>query len=128
MIAFTLFDWHMINLVSPFVGLLASGYVFFSYKTCTSRKAISTAVCLSIMLWLMLLWADWGSVVFEASYQSMWARVLLLMISVLITYELRRHTGINAILKSKNKMLLTENELLIEHVKFLHAHSDKKED
>lgn len=109
---YTLLDWRFINLAAPFIGLISCAYLFFSRKTCTKRVAVSTAVALSLMFWLMLTWADWGSVTFVASYQTMWARVILLTISLLIAYELRHYTRLNRFLLAKNKQLQLEKKQL----------------
>lgn len=107
-----LLDWRLINLAAPFIGLASCAYLLFSHKTCTKRIAVSTAVSLSIMFWLMLTWADWGSLVFVASYQTMWARVLLLIISTLIAYELRHYTRLNRFMRAKNTQLRKEKQQL----------------
>lgn len=109
---YTLLDWRFINLAVPFIGLMSCAYLFFSHKTCTKRIAVSTAVALSLMFWLMLTWADWGSVVFVASYQTMWARIILLVISILIAHELRYYTRLNRFMMTKNKQLQLEKKQL----------------
>lgn len=119
-----LLDWRWINALSPFIGLIGGVWVFYSHKTCTKRKAVSTAVLMSIMLWLMLVWADWGSVVFVPSYQSMWSRVILLTVSTLIIYELRRHTIQNHRLKRSNEKLTYELKQLKRSHKVLNKYVD----
>lgn len=109
---YLLLDWRLINLAVPFIGLISCAYLFFSRKTCTKRIAVSTAVALSLMFWLMLTWADWGSLVFVASYQTMWARVILLVISLLIAYELRYYTRLIRFMRAKNNQLLLEKKQL----------------
>lgn len=109
---YTLLDWRFINLAVPFIGLISCAYLFFSRKTCTKRVGVSTAVALSLMFWLMLTWADWGSLAFVASYQTMWARVILLVISLLIAYEMRYYTRLNRFLRAKNNQLQLEKEQL----------------
>lgn len=118
-----LLSWHAVNAVMPFLGIIASGYILYSNKTCTANKAISTALSLSLMLWLMLVWADWGSAVFTPSYQSMWSRILLLIVSALIMFELRRNTidkqklsRVNASLIKENQRLNTINQLLQQKI------------
>lgn len=119
-----LLDWRWINALSPFIGLIGGVWVLYSHKTCTKRKAVSTAVSMSIMLWLMLAWADWGSVVFVPSYQSMWSRVILLIVSTLIIYELRRHTIQNHRLKRSNEKLTYELKQLKRSHKVLNKYVD----
>ena len=125
---YTLLDWRFINLAVPFIGLMSCAYLFFSHKTCTKRVAVSTAVALSLMFWLMLTWADWGSVVFVASYQTMWARVILLVISLLIAHELRYYTRLNRYLRAKNNQLLLEKKQLQAIVHRLEAKTNHKDE
>lgn len=115
-----LLSWHAVNAAMPFLGIIASAYILFSGKTCTANKAISTALSLSIILWLMLIWADWGSAVFTPSYQSMWARILLLIVSTLIMFELRRNTINNQKLNRANASIIKENQRLDAINQLLH--------
>lgn len=112
MTIYQIFDWHVINLAAPFVGLVSCARMLISHKTCTKRIAVSTAAALSIMFWLMLTWADWGSVHFVPSYQTMWARVLLLIIAALAAYELRNYTKMTAHMRAKNHRLLKDKRQL----------------
>ncbi len=107
-----LLDWRWINLVTPFLGLASCAFLLLSSKTCTRRMAVSTAISLSIMFWLMLTWADWGSAVFVASYQTMWARVLLLIISILVAHELKHYTRLIRSISSRNARLELEKKQL----------------
>lgn len=119
MITLNFLDWHFLNTLSPFIGLVACSYVLFSHKTSTHRKAISSAVSIAALMWLMLIWADWGSVTFQASYQTMTSRLMLLVASSLIMYELRFYTRTNRILSISNMELSAENSHLhaqIEHL------------
>lgn len=116
---YNIFDWHWINYLVPFVGLIGCSIMFFSQKTCTAGKAVSTAVSLSMIMWLSLIWADWGSAVFEPSRQTMAARVLIIIISFLIMFELRRatitrfkNTRLIKILERKNNSLIEQNQKL----------------
>ena len=112
MITLNFLDWHLLNTLSPFIGLIACSYVLFSHKTSTHRKAISSAVSIAALMWLMLIWADWGSVTFQASYQTMTSRLMLLVASSLIMYELRFYTRTNRILSISNMELSAENNQL----------------
>lgn len=107
-----LLDWRWINIVAPFLGLVSCAFLLLSSKTCTKRIAVSTAIALSIMFWLMLTWADWGSAVFVASYQTMWARVLLLIISILVAHELKHYTRLIRSMGSRNARLELEKKQL----------------
>lgn len=101
-------DWRVINALSPFIGIFSCGYLLISSKTCTRRVAISTALSISIIAWLMLVWADWGSATFKPSYQSMIYRVLILIVSIIIMSESRRITSVCKYLVAKNKRLTAE--------------------
>lgn len=111
-----LLDWQVVNAAIPFIGMLLMAYVLFSGKICTQGKIISSSVALALMLWLMLLWADWGSGVFVASYQTMLARVIFLLISVFIMYELNRNTKRRHDMQARNSRLVQQNRSLRRHV------------
>ncbi len=119
MITLNFLDWHLLNTLSPFIGLIACSYVLFSHKTSTHRKAISSAVSIAAMMWLMLIWADWGSITFQASYQTMISRLMLLVASSLIMYELRFYTRTNRILSVSNMELSAENNQLHAQIDLL---------
>lgn len=128
MIVINLLDWQFINALSPFIGLLACSYVLFSHKTSTHRKAISSAVSIAALMWLMLIWADWGSVVFQASYQTMISRLMLLVASSLIMYELRFYTRTNRLLSVSNMELSAENNHLHAQIVLLNQLVDHQEE
>lgn len=124
MTIYDLLDWRWINLIAPFLGLLSCVFLLLSSKTCTKRMAVSTAISLSIMFWLMLTWADWGSAVFVASYQTMWARVLLLIISILVAYELKHYTRLIRSMSVRIRRLELEKKQLKAVIYQLQAQLD----
>lgn len=128
MTTFNLLDWRVFNALSPFIGLMACSYVLFSHKTSTHRKAVSSAVSLAALMWLMLIWADWGSMVFHASYQTMISRVMLLIASSLIMYELRFYTRTNRLISISNMELSRENAHLHWQVEQLKMQSSIQEE
>lgn len=101
-----LIDWRFFNALIPFAGILIMAYTLFSGKICTQGKIISTSVVLCIFYWLMLMWADWGSAVFVPSRQTMTARVIILIVTILIMAELRRATYKRNAMQTKNRRLL----------------------
>ena len=101
-----LLDWRFFNILIPFVGILIMAYTLFSGKICTQGKTVSTSVVLCIFYWLMLMWADWGSTVFTPSRQTMAARVIILIVTILIMSELRRATYKRNAMQAKNRRLL----------------------
>lgn len=119
-----LLDWRWINLVAPFLGLVSCAFLLLSSKTCTKRIAVSTAIALSLMFWLMLTWADWGSAVFVPSYQTMWARVLLLIISILVAHELKYYTRLIRSMSNRNARLELERKQLRAVIYQLQAQLD----
>ena len=125
---YLLLDWRWINIVAPFLGLVSCAFLLLSSKTCTRRMAVSTAISLSIMFWLMLTWADWGSAVFVASYQTMWARVLLLIISILVAHELKHYTRLIRSMSSRNARLELEKKQLRAVIYQLQAQLDNIEE
>jgi len=84
--------WTMINSTIPFVGVLLSGMMMFSSKSCTSSKTTSTLVILFALIWLNLIWADFGSEVFAPSRQTMSARGLLIMAMIFFGFDVRKNT------------------------------------
>lgn len=113
---YSIFDWRVITYLIPFLGLIIGAYLLISHKICTKRIAVSTAISLSLMLWLLLTWADWGSEHFVASYQIMWVRIILLIITGLITYELRAQRKYIKALRVKNNRLNNQNQALIKNL------------
>jgi sensor histidine kinase YesM len=113
---FKLLDWQLINAAIPFMGITLFSYVLFSGKICTQGKIVSTSVALAIMLWLTLVWADWGSGVFVASYQTMLARLIFLTISIFIIYELKRNTKRRYAMQKRNRKLVQTNKSLRRQV------------
>ena len=128
MTIYQILDWHWINLAAPFIGLVSCARILISHKTCTKRIAVSSAVALSIMFWLMLTWADWGSIEFIPSYQTMWARVLLLIIATLVAYELRNYTRIMNVMRNKNRRLLREKRQLQTAINKLESQLNQQKD
>jgi uncharacterized membrane protein len=84
--------WTMINSTIPFVGVLLSGIMMFSSKSCTSSKTTSTLVILFALIWLNLIWADFGSEVFAPSRQTMSARILLIIAMGFFMSDVRKNT------------------------------------
>lgn len=116
---YALFDWRLINLIAPFIGITVCVYLLMSKNTCTVQKSISTILALGVLSWLMLIWADWGSTIFEPSYQSALARVIMVFMMLIVAFVLRRATKRNRSLSIKTKILSAENELLKEQLNIM---------
>ena len=84
--------WHLVNDVTPYVGLFIAGHIMFSSKYKTNSKITSTLVVNFALIWLGLLWADVGSLVFVPSRQTILARVLLLIAMLLVMLEVSSTT------------------------------------
>lgn len=123
-----LLHWRWVNLVIPFIGIASCLYLFFSRKICTRQWTISSALALSVVIWLMLIWADWGSVTFQPSYQSMLSRIFLLIASLFIVHHLRALARALSFLRSKNKKLAAENKQLRNTIKCLQCRLNQKGD
>lgn len=104
-----LLNWRVVNDAIPFIGLITCSYLLFSKETCTRRVGVSTAVVLATMFWLILTWADWGSIIFSPSYPTMLGRALLLIVSLIMANELHHYTRVNRVLGNRNKQLAQDN-------------------
>ena len=122
---YDLINWRTITYIMPFIGITSCFYLLISRKVCTKRIAVSTSVCLFLMVWLLLTWADWGSVVFVASYQIMWVRIILLLIGLLLAYEIRSQRQFISQLKHKNVYLERKNDSLTTNLHILQNQIDK---
>jgi len=121
---YTLFDWRLINLIAPFIGITVCVYLLMSKNTCTVQKSISTILALGVLSWLMLIWADWGSTIFEPSYQSALARVIMVFMMLIVAFVLRRATKRNRSLSIKTRILSAENELLKEQLNIMRGKTE----
>lgn len=121
---YALLDWHWINAVAPFAGMTVCVYLLLSKNTCTVQKSVSSILALGVLSWLMLIWADWGSTVFEPSYQSALARVITVLMMLIVAFVLRRTTKRNRSLSIKTKILSAENELLKEQLNILRSKTE----
>ena len=116
---YALLDWRLINLIAPFIGITVCVYLLMSKNTCTVQKSISTILALGVLSWLLLIWADWGSSVFEPSYQSALARIIMVIMMLIVAFVLRRATKRKRSLSIKTRILSAENELLKEQLNIM---------
>ncbi|MGP4716884.1 hypothetical protein ACTXGL_09635 [Psychrobacter sp. T6-6] len=121
---YALFDWRLINLIAPFIGITVCVYLLMSKNTCTVQKSISTILALGVLSWLMLIWADWGSTIFEPSYQSALARVIMVFMMLIVAFVLHRATKRNRSLSIKTRILSAENELLKEQLNIMRGKTE----
>ena len=118
---YALLDWRLINVIAPFIGITVCVYLLMSKNACTVQKSVSTILALGVLLWLMLIWADWGSAVFEPSYQSALARMIMIIMMLITAFVLRRSTKRSRSLSIKIKILSAENELLKDQVSIMRS-------
>ena len=118
---YALLDWRLMNHIAPFIGITVCVYLLMSKNTCTVQKSISTILALGVLSWLLLIWADWGSTVFEPSYQSALARLIMVFMMLIVAFVLRRATKRKQSLSIKTRILSAENELLKEQVSIMRS-------
>lgn len=109
---YILLDWRAINTIAPFIGMALCVYLLLSKHACTVQKSVSTILALGVLSWLMLIWADFGSTVFEPSYQSTIARFIMVLMMFFTAFVLRRSTKQSRALNIKNAILSAENKQL----------------
>lgn len=110
---YAIFEWHAVTYAIPFIGIVLCFFLLLNNKICTKRKAVSTAISLFLMMWLLLTWADWGSNN-SPSYQILWVRLIMLVIAVLVVFELKQLRLKLLRLSSTNRRLKKQNIALIK--------------
>lgn len=83
-------DWLIVvNRITPFLALIMVATTLFSSRWGTKGKLASTILHLFIVLWVLLIWADWGSDIFSPSRQTTLARVVIFLIMYLMLSDIR---------------------------------------
>ncbi len=78
---FTNIDYVLsINRLTPIVAIFLTLIALFSRRYITRDCVSSSILHLTIIFWVMLIWADWGSSVFHPSRQTVVARCLMVVI------------------------------------------------
>lgn len=81
MMDFTNIDYLLsINRLTPIVAIFLTLIALFSRRFITKDCVSSSILHLTIIFWVMLVWADWGSSVFHPSKQTVIARCLMVVI------------------------------------------------
>ena len=113
MMDFTHIDYMLtINRLAPIVAIFLTLIALFSRKYITKDCVSSSILHLTIVFWVMLIWADWGSEVFHPSRQTIVARCLMVVILGLIVLLIRNYSKIFRRMKSDNQALSDENKQL----------------
>ena len=97
--------WIHLNRAIPFFALAISGLVILSDKYCTKDKITSTMYAAIIIMWSGLILADWGSVVFRPSPQTVFSRFTLLFILGIQVFKTRNNTKRMNDLEAENTTL-----------------------
>lgn len=81
MMDFTNIDYMLsINRLTPIVAIFLTLIALFGRRFITKDWVSSSILHLTIIFWVMLVWADWGSSVFNPSRQTVIARCLMVVI------------------------------------------------
>ena len=113
MIDLTNIDYMLtVNRLTPILAISMTLMALFSRKYITKDCVSSSILHLTIVFWVMLIWADWGSEVFHPSRQTIVARCLMVVILGLIVLLIRNYSKIFRLMKSDNQALSDENNRL----------------
>ena len=113
MIDLTNIDYMLtVNRLTPIVAISMTLIALFSRKYITKDCVSSSILHLTIVFWVMLIWADWGSEVFRPSRQTIVARCLMVVILGLVVLLIRSYSKIFRLMKSDNQALSDENNRL----------------
>lgn len=113
MIDLTNIDYMLtVNRLTPIIAISMTLIALFSRKYITKDCVSSSILHLTIVFWVMLIWADWGSEVFHPSRQTIVARCLMVVILGLIVLLIRNYSKIFRLMKSDNQALSDENNRL----------------
>ena len=90
---FTNIDYMLsINRLTPIVAIFLTLIALFSKKYITRDCVSSSILHLTIIFWVILIWADWGSSVFHPSKQTVIARCLMVVILALVVLLIRNYS------------------------------------
>lgn len=100
MIDLTNIDYMLtVNRLTPIIAISMTLIALFSRKYITKDCVSSSILHLTIVFWVMLIWADWGSEVFRPSRQTIVARCLMVVILGLVVLLIRNYSKIFRYLK-----------------------------
>jgi len=104
---FTNIDYVLsINRLTPIVAIFLTLIALFSRRYITKDCVSSSVLHLTIVFWVMLIWADWGSEVFRPSRQTVVARCLMVIILWLVVVLIKNYSKIfRGLKKSLNDAL-----------------------
>ena len=104
---FTNIDYMLsINRITPIVAIFLTLIALFSRRFITKDCVSSSILHLTIIFWVMLIWADWGSSVFNPSKQTVIARCLMVVILWLTVLLIKNYSKLfRRLKKSLNNAL-----------------------
>lgn len=92
---FTNIDYMLtVNRLTPLIAIGLILLALFSRKYITKDCISSSIMHLTIVFWIMLIWADWGSLVFHPSKQTVLARCLMVLILWLVALLIKNYSRI----------------------------------
>ena len=92
---FTNIDYVLsINRLTPIVAIFLTLIALFGRRFITKDCVSSSILHLTIIFWVMLIWADWGSSVFHLSKQTVVARCLMVIILWLVVVLIKNYSKI----------------------------------
>ena len=90
---FTNIDYVLsINRLTPIVAIFLALIALFGRRYITRDCVSSSILHLTIIFWVMLIWADWGSSVFHPSKQTVVARCLMVIILWLVVVLIKNYS------------------------------------
>ncbi len=90
---FTHIDYMLtINRLTPILAIFLTLIALFSRRFITRDCVSSSILHLTIIFWVMLVWADLGSSVFHPSKQTVLARCLMVVILALVVILIRNYS------------------------------------
>ena len=93
MMDFTNIDYMLsINRLTPIIAIFLTLIALFSKRFITKDCVSSSVLHLTIVFWVMLIWADWGSQVFQPSKQTVIARCLMVVILWLVVVLIKNYS------------------------------------
>ena len=97
---FTNIDYMLsLNRLTPIVAIFLTLIALFGRKFITKDWVSSSILHLTIVFWVMLIWADWGSAVFHPSKQTVIARCLMVVILWLTVLLIKNYSKLFRLLK-----------------------------
>ena len=113
MIDLTNIDYMLtVNRLTPIIAISMTLIALFSRRYITKDCVSSSILHLTIVFWVMLVLADWGSEVFQPSRQTIVARCLMVVILWLIVLLIKNYSKLFRRMKSDNQALVDENKQL----------------